>query len=330
MMPNPKSSSPSHPIRTVTIGNERLTVEILSYGASVQSIKLEGYDHSLILGAKDPNAYRNEAAYFGSVVGPVAGRIANGQGVLNGNPVTLEKGIGSKHHLHGGPQGLAQLSWQVLEHSPESATLQITLPDQHSGYPGPSTFEAEYRVVGATLRVELRAVSEQQTLCNLATHCYFNLDGSNSVLKHLLKVAATHYTPTDQEMIPTGEVTSVSGTAYDYRSLREIGGKGYKGLDMNFCIASKRRSLSFLAKLVGPQTGIELEVWSTEPGLQIYDGSHITLAAKDSINEIELSAGAGLAMEPQSWPDAPNQSNFPSVSLLPSQQYQQVTEFRFS
>lgn len=316
-------------IQSVTLSNHLMQVTLISLGASIQSVYLSDHRHSLVLGAKDPSTYLNQAAYFGSVVGPVANRIAQGVVNISDQQINLALENGEKHHLHGGPNNTALQNWHIKKENPTKVVFQLSILDRYNGYPGPMHLEIEYRLKETTLQVILRAKTEKDSICNLATHNYFNLDGTADVMNHRMQIFAEHYTPTDLELIPTGEIKSVANSAYDFRHPRNINRSDYPGLDTNFCLSNSRREVSLAAKLKGEKTGISMELWTTEAGLQVYDGSHISLIKDLVVNDIDLGPRSGIALEPQAWPDAPHNAKFPSIFLPANEQYLQVSEFRF-
>jgi aldose 1-epimerase len=167
---------------------------------------------------------------------------------------------------------------------------------------------------------------------NLAQHTYFNLDGAPDIGGHELAIAADFYTPTDAELIPTGEIRSVSGTPYDFRRLRPVecvvAGQMFT-YDTNFVLRHRRGVFGHVATLASPSSSVRLELWSTEPGLQFYDGHQLNVPVP-GLGGACYGPCAGLCLEPQVFPNSPNQAHFPDPILRPGQVYRQRTEFRFS
>lgn len=297
-----------------------LSAQILTWGGVLQDLRLEGVPYSLVLGFADLENYLHSKAYIGSNVGRYANRIANAHATIAGQSYQLDRNFLGKHLLHGGHAGADQQLWQVLDASENSLALQLTLADGHMGFPGELTVNLQYRLLeNASLEVEFSATTTAPTLCSFAHHSYFNLDGAGDIQNHQLQIHAEHYLPVDHEAIPTGEIARVEHTAFDFRSLKPINWQA-QYYDHNFCISQASLALHEVACLQGQQ-GVCMVLASTEPGLQFYDGQYL---------EGGYAACAGLALEPQAWPDAPNHAHFPSAELLPEQVYRQVTRYSFS
>ncbi|MBJ7537903.1 galactose mutarotase [Marinomonas sp. C1424] len=321
-------------VQQIRLHNASLDVSILTYGATIQSVHLNGYEHSLVLGSNSLFAYQQEAKYFGAVVGRVANRVANGHAVIAGKTYLLPLSPPEPNQLHGGPFGTGNLNWAIEASGEDFVHLQVKLADGHMGYPGNMLVNLIYRLIGDALEMEIEAVSDQTTLCNFAGHSYFNLDGTGSILDHSLSIHAESYLPVDDNLIPTGEIKRVEGTAFDYRTSRAIGSKNgtaeYVGLDTNFCLSDQRQEMREVATLIAPKTGLTLTYQTTETGLQVYDGRYISLASELNINQGLLRAYSGVALEAQAWPDAVHHSVFPSVVLNADQLYQQRTRYQFN
>ncbi len=315
--------------KIIHLHNNEMTVSILPLGASIQSIYLKGYEHSLVLGSSSLKAYAHQAKYFGAIVGRVANRTAFGHAQISEQAYSLPATEPEIHHLHGGPLGTASKNWIIINQNDEQVHLQTLLFDGEMGYPGNMIVNVFYRLNDSTLEIDIRALTDQTTLCNFAGHSYFNLDGGGSILDHQLKIQAEHYLPVDDTLIPTGELKSVENTPFDFRTLSQIRGENTINLDTNFCLSQQKRSVQQVATLIAPKTGITLELETNETGLQVYDGRHIQIDANLSINKEALNAYSGLAMEAQGWPDAINQAHFPSILLSPNEHYQQITRYRF-
>ncbi|MEO9525575.1 aldose epimerase family protein [Marinobacter alexandrii] len=309
----------------------QLRVAILNFGATLQDLRLAGIAHPLVLGARNVAAYRQAAQYFGATVGRVANRIAQGRATLDGRQYRLCRDSEQTHMLHGGPDGTHNQLWTIADADRDQITLKLSLPDGHMGFPGLLDIRLTYRLIApATLEMCIEARADATTLCNFAHHSYFNLDGTPSVLDHRLQIAAEHYLPTDGALIPTGEVARVSGTRFDFRQTRPIRCDGEnKSYDLNFCLDSFAGLHEPIATLHGPQSGIRMQMYSSEPGLQIYDGQHITVPADQTLSGIAYVPFAGIALEAQKWPDAVHHPAFPSIRLEPGQVYRQTTRWCF-
>ncbi|MGJ8645280.1 MAG: aldose epimerase family protein [Marinomonas colpomeniae] len=317
-------------VQRITLNNAQLTVNILTLGASIQSVYLKGYEHSLVLGSSKIDDYLNATKYFGAVVGRVANRVAHGHALIDGKSYNLPPTLPEKHHLHGGVDGTGTKVWSIIQQTEDTVQLQTKLAHGEMGYPGNMMVNVFYRLLDSTLEMEIQASTDQLTICNFAGHSYINLDGVGSILDHQLSIKADHYLPTDKEVIPTGEVTPTANSAFDFKQLRTIGRDDYPELDTNFCLSLASRPIRTVATLKAPLTGIILNYQTTAPGLQVYDGRHIHLSAESNINSGELNAYAGLALEAQHWPDAINQPHFPSILLAPENTYQQITRYAFN
>jgi len=321
------------PVHRVRIAGGGLTAAILSWGAVVQDLRLEGHEAPLVLGFDAFADYPAHSPYFGAIAGRYANRIRDGRFALDGRTVQVETNFLGRHLLHGGARGIGKRLWRIAEAGPDRLRLEITDPDGHAGFPGTLAIACTYRCTpSGALAVTLEAATDAPTLCNLAHHSYFNLadGGATEALGHRLTVAAAAYLPVDAELIPTGEVATVAGTAFDFRSPRALGaaGRAAAAIDHNFCLAPARRDLAFAARLVATG-GAAVEVFTTEPGLQVYTGAKLAPAVA-GLGGRRYGAFAGVALEPQVWPDSPNHPAFPQAVLRPGERYLQLTEYRLS
>ena len=214
------------PVFEVTIASQAgASAKILTWGAVVRDLVVPASNglQRVVLGLNTLDDYLNYSPSFGAVPGRFANRIANGRFVLDGVAYELERKPGQKHTLHGGPHGFGHRIWKLGAYDSSSVELILESPDGDSGFPGALTATCVYRLLEpATLRVELTAVSDRPTIVNLTQHSYFNLDGSPDILDHELTLFADFYTPTDDELIPTGEIRAVAGTPYDFRAPRTV------------------------------------------------------------------------------------------------------------
>lgn len=326
------SAEPEHEeIRRVTISGGGLTATVLSAGAAIQDLRLDGHAPPLVLGFADAESYRENRPYFGAVAGRYANRIRGGRFAIDGETFQGPTNFIGKHSLHGGANGFAKRNWRIAEEGSDFVRLSIDDPDGAEGFPGRLAVRCTYRLrAAATLSVEFEATTDRPTLCNLAQHAYFNLEdgGAGDILGHRLTVAAGAYTPVDGELIPTGVVQPVEDTEFDFREPRVIGGMHGGEFDHNFCLSASRRPLGFAARLEAPSSGVSMELWTTEPGLQFYSGGHLPVPG-EGLEGRRYAKHAGLCLEPQVWPDSPNRPYFPQAVLRPGETYRQHTEFRF-
>ncbi|MGB3391161.1 MAG: aldose epimerase family protein [Pseudaminobacter sp.] len=321
-------------VRRFSIAAGGLSAKVLSWGAVVQDLRLSGHDAPLVLGFEHCGAYFSDTAYFGAIVGRSANRIRDGRFALDGKSYRIDPDHPGTHGLHGGSGGFSRRLWQVADHGADFVTLALRDPDGTMGFPGTLDLQCTYRLrAPATLSLELTAVCDAPTLCNLAHHSYFNLDdgGSGDIIDHQLTIAADAYLPVDEALIPIGAVQPVKGTLLDFRQARKLrmatDGQQFS-YDHNFCLAAGRGQLRQAAWAKGVASGVEMEVWTTEPGLQLYIGQHVAPDAP-GLGGRRYRAFSGFCLEPQVWPDSPNQPCFPQAILRPGETYRQVTEYRF-
>ncbi|WP_299412999.1 aldose epimerase family protein [uncultured Sulfitobacter sp.] len=315
------------PVHRITLRREGMRAAVLSHGAILQDLRIAGHERSLVLGYSDLQGYLSDQNYFGAMVGRVANRIGGGLALLDGQSLQLDRNLPDGHHLHGGSEGSGRRNWRVVDHSETHVTLEDTLPDGHMGYPGNLTVQVHFSLLeGQTLSVDITAQCDALTLCNFAHHSYFNLGYAETITGHSLEVAADSYVAVSAAGIPTGELRRVTGTAFDFRAGRRLmSGERY---DHNLCLADQRRGLQKVASLCCPEGRTQLEISTTEAGLQIYTG-HGIKAAYDGMDRVRYGPFSGIALEPQGWPDAPNHADFPSVTLAVGETYHQKSTFRF-
>ena len=317
----------------VTLANAAdVVLKLLSWGATVRSLEVPvaGVRREVTLGFETLEAYLANRGHFGAIAGRFANRIANARFTLDGREHRLIANQGGKHTLHGGggPFAFGERNWRVVAQDATSATLALASPPGDGGFPGGLDVFATYRLgEGADVSLEIEARTDATTVINLAQHSYFNLNGGGDVLDHQLQVEADFYTPTDADLIPTGEVLAVAGSLYDFRSKRAIrNGAPHAPYDGQFALRGQAGFLRRAATLSVPDLG--MEVWTTEPALQIYDAGtlHVT---SPGIGGRRYQTHSGFCLECQNYPDAPNRPHFPSTVLRPGQVYRQRTEWRF-
>ena len=298
-----------------------LSVRLLTLGATLNDVRLRGIPHSLTLRSDDPADYLGPMLYFGGIVGPVANRIRGAQAGIAGRTCRFEPNQSGRHILHSAAAGTHLKVWEVISAGPAAATLAVTLPDGEGGFPGNRRLTATFALTApATLRLDLAMTTDAPSIANVVNHSYWNLDGTPTWEGHALRVAADRILPVDADTIPTGEIRPVAGTDYDFRQPRTIS-PGTPALDHNFCLSDGPRPLRDVLALTG-RSGVTMTLATTEPGVQVYDGGH-TRRPGGQLHE-------GVAIEPQHWPDAPANPQFPSITLLPGQMRSSTTEWRFS
>ncbi len=308
--------------------------KILTWGAVLRDLvapTAKGLQR-VTLGLNTLEDYVAHSPHFGAVPGRFANRIANGRFVLDGVEYALDRKPGEKHTLHGGPKGFGKRLWKLGAYDASSVSLKIESPDGEAGFPGALTATCVYRMLEpATLRVELSAVSDKPTVVNLTQHAYFNLDGSQDILDHEVRLFADFYTPADAEFIPTGEIRAVAGTPYDFRAARPVRHPSATAYDANFVAAlcPGAEGLAPIAIARSPRNGLILSLYSTEPGVQFYDAAKLDCPAQ-GLDGAHYGAHAGFCLEPQAFPDSPNRRHFTDCVLRPDAQYRHVSEFRFA
>jgi len=333
------------PVDLYTLRNSKgAEARICNYGGIVVSLKVpdrKGQLGDVVLGYDTLDGYLNETPYFGALIGRYGNRIAKGKFTLNGKEYTLATNNGP-NALHGGIKGFDKVVWQARAfHGPLGQALELRYlsQDGEEGYPGNLSVTATYTLTEQNgLQLEYAATTDKDTVLNLTQHTYFNLAGKGDVLDHVVMMPADRFTPVDATLIPTGKLRSVTGTPFDFTSPKPIGArigqtdeqlKFGNGYDHNFVFDKRIGDLTLLARVSEPTSGRILEVLSTEPGLQFYTGNFLngTLTGKGGTVYNFRNA---FCMEPQHFPDSPNQRNFPSVVLKPGQIYRNTIVFRFS
>ena len=307
------------------IAGHGLTATFTEWGAALVDLRLEGVDHPLVLGLDDLNDYAaGKSNYMGATAGRFANRIGHARFTLDGTEYRLDANYEGRHTLHGGAQGTGKRVWTLSEKTDDAIVFTLELADGEMGFPGAMRIEAHFAcVAGPTLRVTYKATCDAPTIVNLAHHSYWNLDGTDDVSSHSLTVKADRYLKVDDDMIPIGPA-DVSGTTFDFRAGRMLPGEGL--LDHNLCLSDERVPLRDVAVLHA--RGLSMTLATTEAGLQVYDGAKLRTPVP-GLEGRTYRAHAGVALEPQNWPDAPNHAGFPDGTLRPGQTYEQVSTFTF-
>ncbi len=314
------------PVERVTLGNGLLTANILTLGAIVQDLRLVGIAHPLVLGSDSLGPYLGSMQYFGAMVGRYANRIARARFMLDGQEHHLSRNALGRHCLHGGACGSSAQIWTIAALNDDRVTLRLTLPDGDMGFPGTLHIELRIALNAAALDFDIRARSDKTTLCNFTHHGFFILDDSGSIARHRLQLDATAYLPVDSDQIPTAEIDAVAGSRFDFRAPRCLAGMA---LDHNFCLSDHRRARRTVARLRSTISGLGLQMETTEPGLQVYTANHLPKPDVRGLGGRYYGRHAGIALEAQIWPDAPNQHHFPSAILPANEVYHQQTRYAF-
>jgi aldose 1-epimerase len=334
--------------RFVLTNNNGVEAVIISYGATLVSLRVPGRDGKLsdiVLGYDTLDAYEAGTSFFGATIGRYGNRIAAGQFSLDGTAFHLPKNDGP-NTLHGGVRGFNKRIWTGADHSRAGAQvleMTYTSADGEEGFPGTLTAVVTFTLPAETneLRIDYSAKTDKDTVVNLTNHSYFNLSGdpSKEILGHQLLLRAKEFTPVDSTLIPTGELRAVSGTPFDFNKSTAIGArisqddeqlKFGKGYDHNWVLTrTDKKGLQLAAEVFEPTSGRVLEVMTTEPGIQFYSGNFLDGSAKGKGGQ-PYNHRTGLCLETQHFPDSPNHANFPSTELKPGQTYRTTTVFRFS
>jgi aldose 1-epimerase len=327
-------------ISLFTLTNSKGTeVKITNYGGTVTSFVTadkNGKQSGIVIGFDSLAGYLAKPPYFGALIGRYGNRIGNAKFTLDNKTYQLAANDG-KNHLHGGLKGFDKVVWDAsaTTDSVPSLILHYVSKDGEEGYPGNLKATVEYTLTDENeLKIEYTAETDKATPVNLTNHSYFNLTGdvNNTILDHTLMIDADNYTPVDNTLIPTGEIKQVKGTPFDFITPQKIGSrinsvKG--GYDHNWVLNKKDSSLQRVAVLSDSISGRQMEVFTTEPGLQFYTGNFLDgkLTNRDGTS---IKQHTALCLETQHFPDSPNKPEFPSTILKPGEKYHTVTIYKVS
>lgn len=305
--------------------NGALQAQFWRAGATLARLRFHGVD--MIVGPREPDNPVRLGSYAGAIVGPVANRVRLGQARVGDSVYGMPRNEDGKTSLHSGPDGLHARDWTLAEHSATGVAFTLTLPDGACGLPGVRDFTVRYDLSESTLRLTIEVKSSRDTIMAPAHHPYWTLGSRSGILNHRLQILADRVLPLAVDKIPSGLVSSVAYGEYDYRRPRPP----LRRLDHNFCIADAQRPLpAAVARLTDPNSGNSLEILTTEPGLQVYAGGGLPDLRFEDCFGGPMGAHAGIALEPQGWPNAANTPHFPPVFLAARQCYKQITEYRLS
>ena len=322
-------------------------IEIIDLGGIITSLVVadkNGDFSDIVLGLDTPEQYTSDSPYFGAIVGRYANRIANGKFSIDGNEYSLATNNGP-NALHGGIVGFDKKIWnaETFENDTSaSIRLSLTSQDGDEGYPGTLSAQVEYIFDDENrLTINYSATTDKTTVLNMSQHSYFNLDGhaSGSIESMELMLNASHYTPVDQTLIPTGEIAPVENTPMDFRNAKPIGqdinndfeqlqfGGGY---DHNWALDKEiENEISLAARVVSPKSGRMLEVYTDQPGIQFYTRNFLEIGHQGK-NGTTYNYRGGFCLETQHFPDSPNHNNFPPTLLMPGEEFSSTTIFKFS
>ncbi|MDR2462914.1 MAG: galactose mutarotase [Verrucomicrobiales bacterium] len=332
-------------VRLYTLDNGRgLSVSVMNYGATI--VKLftpdrDGVSGDITLGFDTFAPYQTQSPYFGAIVGRYANRIAKGKFSIEGENYQLAIND-TPNTLHGGKVGFDKQIWQaeIVSENPPVLRFSRVSADGEEGYPGNLRVSVTYGLSTKdnTLTISYEAETDKTTVVNLSNHAYFNLagQGNGTILNHALTLNASHYTPVDDTLIPTGAIAPVENTPMDFRSpsaigsrLQQVGGTPV-GYDHNYVLNKKERKnhCSMAAEVYSPESGRVMYILTDQPGIQFYSGNFLdgTISGKDGKVYPQYSA---IALETQHFPDSPNHQNFPSTVLKPDGQFRSTTIYVF-
>lgn len=327
------------------IENKGIKAAFTNYGGRLIGLWVadkNGKQTDVVVGMNSVKGFKNSTEpYFGATIGRVGNRIAKGQFILEGKKYQVPLNNG-KNALHGGIKGFQDVVWDVSKTNENTLIFSYGSPDGEQGFPGNLTVKVTYKLeADQTIKMEYDAKTDKTTLVNLTNHAFFNLngEGSGSILNHELQIYADQFTPVDEGLIPSGELKSVKNTPFDFTSKHTIGerieakdeqlkfGKGY---DHNYVLnGTKKNGLNHAATISGDKSGITLDIFTEEPGLQFYSGNFMQSkntfksGAKDDFR-------TAFALETQHFPDAPNQPKFAPIVLKVGEKYHTVSCYQFS
>jgi aldose 1-epimerase len=325
-------------VNLYTLKNDSgMVVKITNFGARIVSMLVpdkNGKYDDITLGFSSIDGYLNDDMYLGCVVGRYANRIGKATFKLDGKTYSL---YANDHGntLHGGLKGFDKKVWDATQQG-DTLTLTYTSPDGEEGYPGTLKVTVQYILTNNNeLIMKYEATTDKKTIVNLTNHAYYNLhgEGNGDILDHYLEIFASQTTPVDSLLIPTGALADVTNTPFDFRKPHKIGErinddndqlKKGKGYDHNWVLDKKENELSLAVRLTDSISGRILELYTTEPGIQVYSGNFMNGKVVGKSGKPYNYRGA-IAMEPQHFPDSPNKPNFPSVVLEPGKTYTQTS-----
>jgi len=323
-----------------------MEVCVISLGGIIQKLTApcrNGSYEDVVLGFDAPDRYAEGHPYFGALIGRYGNRIRSGRFLLDEAEYVLATNDG-ENHLHGGLHGFDKVEWDVehLAGEPDAALrLSCVSADGEEGYPGRLNVTVTYSLTSRDeLRIDYRATTDKPTPVNLTSHVYFNLagQGRGTVIDHEVEIFASHFTPVREGLIPTGSIQSVDGTPMDFRTRTAIGERIDDtdeqlllagGYDHNWVLDKEPGNLEIAARVLEPSSGRQLEVYTTEPGLQFYTGNSLdgSICGKQDKSYVSRS---GFCLETQHYPDSPNQPAFPPTILMPGEVYETKTVYRFT
>ncbi|MBZ9731230.1 galactose mutarotase [Salegentibacter sp. JZCK2] len=333
------------PVKLYWLEKDSIKAAFTNYGGRLIGLWVpnrEGEMIDVVVGMSSIKGFTESTEpYFGATIGRVGNRIAKGKFQLEGKEYNIPKNNG-ENSLHGGYKGFHYVVWDANQPNEHTLVLKYRSPDMEEGFPGNLDVKVTYSLTDdQAIKMQYEATTDKATPVNLTNHAFFNLngEGSGKILDHQLKLNATKFTPVASGLIPTGELRDVEGTPFDFRQFHRIGeritqkngqltyGKGY---DHNFILDEKKSDgMNHAATIIGDKSGVKMDIYTGEPGIQFYSGNFMEGKNKFKSGTSDEFRTA-FALETQHFPDAPNQDNFPSIILEPGEKYQTLSKYKFS
>ncbi|WP_125723029.1 aldose epimerase family protein [Flavobacterium ustbae] len=327
------------------IENKGIKAAFTNYGGRLVGLWVadkNGKQTDVVVGMNSVKGFKNSTEpYFGATIGRVGNRVALGKFTLEGKQYQIPLNNG-KNALHGGVKGFQYIVWNAEKKDEKTLIFTYLSPDNEQGFPGNLKVKVTYTLTNdKTVKMEYEATTDKTTIVNLTNHAFFNLngEGSGTILNHQLQIYGDRFTPVDEGLIPTGKLESVKNTPFDFTSMHTIGerietkneqlkfGKGY---DHNYVLNSvKKNGFIHAATIKGDVSGVTLDVYTEEPGLQFYSGNFMQ-SQNTFKSGVKDDFRTAFALETQHFPDAPNQPKFPSIVLKPGAKYHTVSLYKFS
>ncbi len=332
-------TSDGQEVHRITLHGD-ISVQALTFGARIARIEAAdraGQMANVALGLNSLQEYADTPGHFGAIAGRYAGRIAGASFELDGATYNLPKNNG-ENSIHGGPQGFHKRVWTIEAAEEGAVVLSYLSHDGEEGFPGTLLTRLSYSVSGHTLQLRYEATTDQPTILNLTNHSYFNLggEGSGDVFDHVLQIDASRYLEVNADNIPTGAIRPVADSPFDFRAPRMVGERVRvahpqvliaQGYDQ--CWVLDGAGMRRVAAVRHPPSGRRLEVWTDEPGAQVYTANKLTASVYGPAGRVYRS-GDGLTFETQHFPDSPHHPDFPSTVLRPGEAFRSATDFVFS
>jgi aldose 1-epimerase len=319
-------------LQTFEIANQQMVLKAINLGGIITELlvpDIKGQLTNVVLGYPDISDYLTDSFFLGCIAGRFANRIAEGKLTIDGKAYKLAINNG-KNHLHGGVKGFDKVYWQVTKVADNKLMLEYASKHMEEGYPGNLEVVVTYELTDANeLLIEYNATTDQETVINLTNHSYFNLSGSmdNTIADHDIQIETDKLIAVNADQIPTGVLQDVSDTPFDFLRNRNLGEaiEDYKSSDnsaigFDHCYAFERSAFKKMAQVSSQATGISMQVFSTEPGVQLYTGNHLVAPFQQH---------QALCLETQHYPDSPNQPGFPSTTLKKDGRFYSKTVYKF-